>query len=138
MMKFNFPIIELSEHKIRSNYFINNISLPSTGCFKGAGRGRGGGGTVSGPAFLVAKRGHVPKNNKLKIEKKIFLILGRRKKQERKKINATQLTIINFINTTGKQINTPLLFLFLRGFPEKPKHLKHIFAENILFFLFRL
>ena len=106
-MKFNFPIIELSEHKIRSNYFINNISLPSTGCFKGAG---GDVGTVSGPAFLVAKTGHVHKNNKLKIENKIFLILGRRKKQKRKKINATQLTIINFINTTGKQINTPLLF----------------------------
>ena len=29
-MKFNFPIIGLSEHKIRSNSFINNISL--SGC----------------------------------------------------------------------------------------------------------
>ena len=28
MMKFNFPIIGLSEHKIRSNSFINNISQP--------------------------------------------------------------------------------------------------------------
>ena len=28
MMKFNFPIIGLSEHKIRSNSLINNISLP--------------------------------------------------------------------------------------------------------------
>ena len=124
---------------IKSGQIILSITSPYQAQVVLRGQeGGGGGGTVSGPAFLVAKRGHVPKNNKLKIEKKIFLILGRRKKQERKKINATQLTIINFINTTGKQINTPLLFLFLRGFPEKPKHLKHIFAENILFFLFRL
>ena len=30
-MKFNFPIIGLIEHKIRSNSFINNISLPGNG-----------------------------------------------------------------------------------------------------------
>ena len=28
MMKFNFPITGLCEHKIRSNSFINSISLP--------------------------------------------------------------------------------------------------------------
>ena len=28
MIKFNFPIIGLCEHNIRSNSFINNISLP--------------------------------------------------------------------------------------------------------------
>ena len=28
MIKFNFPIIGLCEHKIRLNSFINNISLP--------------------------------------------------------------------------------------------------------------
>ena len=28
MTKFNFPIIGLCEHKIRSNSFINNISIP--------------------------------------------------------------------------------------------------------------
>ena len=28
MMKFNFPVIRLSEHKIRSHSFINNIYLP--------------------------------------------------------------------------------------------------------------
>ena len=35
IMKFNFPIIGLCEHKIRSNSFINNISLPSyTFCYE--------------------------------------------------------------------------------------------------------
>ena len=34
MMKFNFPIIRLSEHKIKSNSFIDNISLPGyTFCY---------------------------------------------------------------------------------------------------------
>ena len=57
MTKFNFPIIELCEHKIRSNSFINNISLPGyTFCYDETKSTHGGTGFYINDKFSNVKR----------------------------------------------------------------------------------
>ena len=57
MTKFNFPIKRLCEHKIRSNYFINNISLPSyTFCYDETKSTQGGTGFYINDKFSYVKR----------------------------------------------------------------------------------
>ena len=47
MIKCNFPIIELSKHKLRSNSFINNISLRGyTFCYNETNSTQGGTGST--------------------------------------------------------------------------------------------
>ena len=57
MMKFNFPIIVLSEHKISSNSCINNISSPGyTFCYDETKSTRGGTGFYMNDKFSYIKR----------------------------------------------------------------------------------
>ena len=57
MIKFNFPIIGLCEHKIRSNSFINNISLPGyTFCYDETKSTHGGTGFYINDKFSYVKR----------------------------------------------------------------------------------
>ena len=57
MMKFNFPIIGLNEHKIRSNLFINSISLPDyTFCYDETKSTHGGIGFYINDKFSNIKR----------------------------------------------------------------------------------
>ena len=56
MMKFNFTIIGLSENKIRSNCFINNISLPgNTSCYDKTKSRQGGTGFYINDKLSYAK-----------------------------------------------------------------------------------
>ena len=56
-MKFNFPIIGLCEHKIRSDSFINNISLPGyTFCYDETKSTHGGTGFYINDKFSYVKR----------------------------------------------------------------------------------
>ena len=57
MIKVNFPIIGLYEHKIGSNSFINNISLPGyTFCYDETKSTHGGTGFYINDKFSYAKR----------------------------------------------------------------------------------
>ena len=57
MMEFNFPIIGLREHKIRSNSFINKISLPGyTFCYDETKGTHGGTGFYINDKFSYVKR----------------------------------------------------------------------------------
>ena len=57
MIKFNFPIIGLCEYKIRSNSFINNISLPgSTFCYDEIKSTHGSTGFYINDKFSYVKR----------------------------------------------------------------------------------
>ena len=57
MMEFNFPIIGLCEHKIRSNSFINKISLPGyTFCYDETKGTHGGTGFYINDKFSYVKR----------------------------------------------------------------------------------
>ena len=57
MIKFNFSIIGLCEHKIRSSYFINNISLPVyTFCYDETKSTHGGIGFYINDKFSYVKR----------------------------------------------------------------------------------
>ena len=57
MAKFNFAIVELCEHKIRSNSFINNISLPGyTFCYDETKSTHGGTGFYINYKFSNVKR----------------------------------------------------------------------------------
>ena len=60
MMKFNFPIIGLCEHKIRSNSFINNISIPGyTFCYNETKSTHGDTGFYINDKFSYAKWNNV-------------------------------------------------------------------------------
>ena len=60
MIKFNFPITGLCEHKIRSNYFFNNISLPSyTFCYDETKSTHGGTGFYINDKLSYVKRNHL-------------------------------------------------------------------------------
>ena len=57
MIKFNFRITGLCEHKIRSNSFINNISLPGyTFCYDKTKSTHGGTGFYINDKFSYVKR----------------------------------------------------------------------------------
>ena len=57
MAKFNFAIVELCEHKIRSNSFINNISLPGyTFCYDETKSTHGGTDLYINDKFSCVKR----------------------------------------------------------------------------------
>ena len=57
MIKFNFPIIRLCQHNIRSNSFINNSSLPGyTFCYDETKRTHGGTGFYINDKFSYVKR----------------------------------------------------------------------------------
>ena len=60
MIKFNFAITGLCEHKIRSNYFFNNISLPSyTFCYDETKSTHGGTGFYINDKLSYVKRNHL-------------------------------------------------------------------------------
>ena len=57
MIKFNFPIIGLTEHKIGSNFFINSISLPvHTFCYNETKSTHAGSGFYINDKFSYIKR----------------------------------------------------------------------------------
>ena len=74
MIKFNFSIIGLCEHKIRSNSFINNISLPGyTFCYDKTKSTHGGNGFYINDKFSCVKRNDL---NKVNLPKKMNFICG--------------------------------------------------------------
>ena len=61
--------------------------------------------------------------------KRKFFDFKQKKEKRRKGINVSQLAIKNSNDATIKNLDTPC-FLFSHGFPWRPKHFKHIFAEK--------